>query len=185
MGHFLLFEKVSSLSHPHFLARDPVGFHRESAPRDAMLHQRALETKSFMAIVGSCLTASSAVWPLMEECPPPHLHPPQCSSREGFPYHNHSLDSRTPQAGGDRDRGGMYGQCESTSFLINIWTHGEEGSANFKLFSERQHAGPTLSLPSLLTPARTTLCQEQTTPIRLDRPTVAAACEWVPGASIP
>lgn len=70
VGHFLLCGKVSGLSRPRFLAGDPVSFHMESVPRDAMLHQRALVTKSLMAIVGSCLTASSAVWPVMEECPP-------------------------------------------------------------------------------------------------------------------
>lgn len=31
---------------------------------------------------------------------PSGLPPPQCSSGEGFPYHNHSLDSRTLQARG-------------------------------------------------------------------------------------
>lgn len=36
-----------------------------------MLHHRTLVTNCSMAIVGSCLTASSAVWQLMEECPRP------------------------------------------------------------------------------------------------------------------
>lgn len=35
-----------------------------------MLHQRALVTNSSLAIVGSCLTTSSAVWLLMVEWPP-------------------------------------------------------------------------------------------------------------------
>lgn len=70
MDHFLLCEKVNSPSHPQFLARDPVSFHRQSVPRDAMLHQGALVTNTSMAIVCFCLTTSSAAWLLREEWPP-------------------------------------------------------------------------------------------------------------------
>lgn len=78
----------------------------------------------------------------------------------------------------------MYGRCESKCFLVNIRTHREEGPADSKLFSERQHTGPNLSLPSWLTPeppgARDGRLQSGSI-----NPTVAAAWEWVPGASIP
>lgn len=161
MGCFLLCGKVNSLSHPHFLARDPVSFHRQSVARDATLHQRALVTNSSLAIVGSCLTTSSAVWLLMVEWPP----------EGGWVFHTAHLASFYPSVplgklfqititawilephrpGEQRQRWNVQ-QCESTRFLVNIWTHGEEGPANSKLFSERQHTGPNLSLPSLLTP---------------------------------
>lgn len=152
-----------------------------------MPHQSASVTNSLMAIVGSCLKTSSAVRLVMEECPSPREAgsstqpiwppPPQCSSGEGFPYHNHSLDSRTPHARGT----GTGVECMDR---VLPYKDGEEGPANFKLVSGRQQVGPNLSWPSLLTPepprARSRRLQSG-----LIDPTVAAACERVPGAFLP